>query len=74
MPTTVRMTGAMRSVTASWLTRTLIGRRTPSQASIGSIQTPPAITRRRPANGAVGGLDLIAAICAIRCPRPLVCS
>ncbi len=47
MPTTVRMTGATRSLTTSWLTSVLIGRCTPSQASIGSIQTPPASSTRR---------------------------
>ena len=35
-------------MTDSWLISTLIGRCTPSHASIGSIHTPPASTRRRP--------------------------
>ena len=48
MPITVRMIGRSRSVTASWLTKVLMGRCTPNQASIDSIQTPPARTMRRP--------------------------
>jgi hypothetical protein len=45
-PSTVRITGSMRSVTTSWLTSTLIGSVTPSQAAMSCSQTPPASTIR----------------------------
>ena len=47
MPITVRITGSIRSVTASWLTRVLIGIRTANQFNISSNHTPPASTKRR---------------------------